>query len=77
MNAQEIRSIVKVCMFDQYGTVVDMQGGLVEVGDAVLAGERLAGQPKLLCDLVAADAFRELDDRRAAAPGTHAVSRDR
>ena len=30
MTAQEIRSTVKVCMFDQYGTVVDMQGGLVE-----------------------------------------------
>ena len=36
MTAQDIRSTVKVCMFDQYGTVVDMQGGLVEVATPYL-----------------------------------------
>jgi 2-haloacid dehalogenase len=30
-NAQAIRETVEVCMFDQYGTVVDMQGGLTAV----------------------------------------------
>ena len=28
--AQDVKSAVSVCMFDQYGTVVDMQTGLVE-----------------------------------------------
>ena len=29
--AEAIKQSVKVCMFDQYGTVVDMQGGLTEI----------------------------------------------
>ena len=29
--AEAIKETVKVCMFDQYGTVVDMQGGLTAV----------------------------------------------
>ncbi|WP_413992339.1 haloacid dehalogenase type II [Labrys okinawensis] len=32
----EIRNTVKVCMFDQYGTVVDMQGGLIKVAEPFL-----------------------------------------
>ena len=28
MGIEGIKDHVKVCMFDQYGTVVDMQGGL-------------------------------------------------
>ena len=28
--AEAIKETVKVCMFDQYGTVVDMQKGLTE-----------------------------------------------
>ena len=28
---EELRSNTKLLMFDQYGTVVDMQGGLIEV----------------------------------------------
>jgi 2-haloacid dehalogenase len=43
MNAQEIRSIVKVCMFDQYGTVVDMQGGLVEAATPYLRAKGWQG----------------------------------
>jgi 2-haloacid dehalogenase len=43
MNAQEIRSIVKVCMFDQYGTVVDMQGGLVEAATTYLRAKGWQG----------------------------------
>jgi 2-haloacid dehalogenase len=45
MNAQEIRSIVKVCMFDQYGTVVDMQGGLVEAATPYLRAKGWQGDP--------------------------------
>ena len=29
MSLDTIKNNVKACMFDQYGTVVDMQGGLV------------------------------------------------
>jgi 2-haloacid dehalogenase len=29
-DPQQLRATIKICMFDQYGTVVDMQGGLVE-----------------------------------------------
>jgi 2-haloacid dehalogenase len=31
MTAETLKAIIKVCMFDQYGTVVDMQKGLTEV----------------------------------------------
>jgi 2-haloacid dehalogenase len=45
MTAQEIRSTVKVCMFDQYGTVVDMQGGLVEAATPYLRAKGWQGDP--------------------------------
>jgi 2-haloacid dehalogenase len=45
MTAQEIRSTVKVCMFDQYGTVVDMQGGLVEAATPYLRAKGWPGNP--------------------------------
>jgi len=45
MTAQEIRSTVKVCMFDQYGTVVDMQGGLVEAATPYLRSKGWQGNP--------------------------------
>jgi 2-haloacid dehalogenase len=31
VNVEAIKNDIKVCMFDQYGTVVDMQGGLVAI----------------------------------------------
>ena len=34
---------VKVCMFDQYGTLVDMQGGLIEVATPYLAAKGWTG----------------------------------
>ncbi len=34
---------IKVCMFDQYGTLVDMQGGLIEVARPYLASKGWAG----------------------------------
>src|ERR1700749_2814807 len=36
MNVEAIKEHVKVCMFDQYGTVVDMQGGLVAIATPFL-----------------------------------------
>ena len=36
---------VKVCMFDQYGTLVDMQGGLIEVATPYLASKGWTGNP--------------------------------
>jgi 2-haloacid dehalogenase len=43
--AQEIKSTVKVCMFDQYGTVVDMQTGLVEAATPFLRAKGWQGNP--------------------------------
>jgi 2-haloacid dehalogenase len=39
----DLRSQIEVCMFDQYGTVVDMQGGLVEVATPFLKAKGWAG----------------------------------
>ena len=64
--AGDLKASIKVCMFDQYGTVVDMQSGLTEAATPYLQGQRLEGQSQLLRHLVAAHAFREFDDRRAA-----------
>jgi len=41
----ELRRRVKVCMFDQYGTVVDMQGGLVAAAAAYLKAKGWKGDP--------------------------------
>jgi 2-haloacid dehalogenase len=45
MNAEQLKATVKVCMFDQYGTVVDMQGGLVAVATPYLRGKGWTGDP--------------------------------
>ncbi len=44
-DAQTIKSTVQVCMFDQYGTVVDMQTGLVEAATPFLRAKRWPGNP--------------------------------
>ncbi len=41
----EIKSQLKVVMFDQYGTVVDMQAGLVEVATPFLEDKGWSGRP--------------------------------
>src|SRR5438093_11416994 len=41
----DLRSAVEVCMFDQYGTVVDMQSGLVEVATPYLKSKGWPGNP--------------------------------
>src|SRR6202020_2983674 len=42
---ETLRSSVTICMFDQYGTVVDMQGGLREVAAGFLTAKGWAGDP--------------------------------
>ena len=44
-NVAALRESVTLCMFDQYGTVVDMQGGLVEAARPFLAGKGWTGEP--------------------------------
>ena len=45
MDIEALRTHIKVCMFDQYGTVVDMQKGLVEVATPYLRKKGWAGRP--------------------------------
>jgi len=45
MDPNELRQDVKVCMFDQYGTVVDMQGGLTEFATPFLKSKGWSGNP--------------------------------
>ena len=44
-NAAELRAGIKVCMFDQYGTVVDMQAGLTAVAAPYLRSKGWPGDP--------------------------------
>src|SRR6266481_913804 len=45
MGYEDIKKDVKVCMFDQYGTVVDMQGGLTAIATPFLEKKGWAGNP--------------------------------
>lgn len=44
-DADAIKASIKICMFDQYGTVVDMQGGLVAIATPFLAAKGWHGDP--------------------------------
>jgi 2-haloacid dehalogenase len=44
-DPQLLRSTIRVCMFDQYGTVVDMQSGLVEATTPFLKRKGWPGNP--------------------------------
>lgn len=44
-SADNLRHRIKVVMFDQYGTVVDMQKGLVEIATPFLKGKGWSGDP--------------------------------
>jgi 2-haloacid dehalogenase len=46
--ADALRAKIKVCMFDQYGTVVDMQKGLTEAVTPYLKGKGWNGRPDAL-----------------------------
>jgi 2-haloacid dehalogenase len=45
MTAEQLKTQIKVCMFDQYGTVVDMQTGLVEAATPFLRAKGWSGNP--------------------------------
>jgi 2-haloacid dehalogenase len=45
MSYEAIKDAVKVCMFDQYGTVVDMQGGLTAIATPFLKAKGWGGDP--------------------------------
>ena len=45
MSTQALKDKIKVCMFDQYGTVVDMQKGLTEVVTPYLKAKGWTGRP--------------------------------
>ena len=45
MSIEAIKDNVKVCMFDQYGTVVDMQGGLTAIATPFLTEKGWKGDP--------------------------------
>jgi 2-haloacid dehalogenase len=44
-DPEELKGSVSVCMFDQYGTIVDMQGGLREVAAEFLRAKGWSGDP--------------------------------
>jgi 2-haloacid dehalogenase len=43
--AGQLKQTIRVCMFDQYGTVVDMQSGLTEVATPYLKSKGWEGNP--------------------------------
>lgn len=43
--ADTLKASIKVCMFDQYGTIVDMQTGLIEAAKPYLASKGWKGNP--------------------------------
>jgi 2-haloacid dehalogenase len=45
VSIEAIKDSVKVCMFDQYGTVVDMQGGLTAIATPFLKDKGWRGDP--------------------------------
>lgn len=45
MTAGALKAKIKVCMFDQYGTVVDMQGGLTDAVTPYLKAKGWNGRP--------------------------------
>jgi 2-haloacid dehalogenase len=44
-DVEALKTTIKVCMFDQYGTVVDIQGGLVAAATPFLKSKGWAGDP--------------------------------
>jgi 2-haloacid dehalogenase len=44
-DIETLKSTIKICMFDQYGTVVDMQSGLREVAAGFLTAKGWPGDP--------------------------------
>ena len=53
-----LRREISTLVFDQYGTIVDMQGGLTAAVTSFLAGQGLDRRPESIRHLVAAHALR-------------------
>jgi 2-haloacid dehalogenase len=47
-SPDQLKTTIKVCMFDQYGTVVDMQSGLTEAATPYLMAKGWKGNPSSL-----------------------------
>jgi 2-haloacid dehalogenase len=45
IDVEQLKRKIKVCMFDQYGTVVDIQGGLTEIAAPFLEKKGWGGDP--------------------------------
>jgi 2-haloacid dehalogenase len=45
VEIEDLKRTIKVCMFDQYGTVVDMQTGLTEIATPYLKAKGWTGNP--------------------------------
>jgi 2-haloacid dehalogenase len=45
VETENLKRTIKVCMFDQYGTVVDMQTGLTEIATPYLKAKGWTGNP--------------------------------
>jgi 2-haloacid dehalogenase len=48
MDVADLKQSIQVCMFDQYGTVVDIQGGLIEAVTPYLRAKGWQGNPNSL-----------------------------
>ena len=59
MSYEDIKQEVKVCMFDQYGTVVDMQGGLTAIATPFLKEKGWPGRSQFFRYLVAPHPFQD------------------
>ena len=44
-DIKHLKQSIQVCMFDQYGTVVDMQSGLTEAATPFLRRKGWSGNP--------------------------------
>jgi 2-haloacid dehalogenase len=47
-DVEALKSTIEVCMFDQYGTVVDIQTGLTQAVTPFLEAKGWAGNPSSL-----------------------------
>ena len=45
MSYETLKKDIKICMFDQYGTIVDMQGGLTAIATPFLKQKGWSGNP--------------------------------
>ena len=77
MHADDVKASIKICMFDQYGTVVDMQTGLTEAAAPFLAAKGWQGDPNSFVTWWRRTHFENSMIDCAPAPGTYLVSRDR